>query len=50
MTQQQIDRQIEAIRIVGAEVLKSKEASRQFLINIGVIKQRKKRKPSAKNK
>jgi len=50
MTQEQIQRQIEVIRLAAAEALKSKQASRQFLINIGVIKQRKKRKPSAKNK
>jgi len=50
MTQEQIRRQIEAIRIIGAEVLKSKEASRQFLIDIGVIKEKKKRKASTKKK
>lgn len=50
MTQERIQRQIEVLEIVGAEVCKSKESARQFLIEAGIIKPRKKRKPSARKK
>jgi hypothetical protein len=50
MTQEQIQRQIEVIERVSAEVLKSKEASHQLLIDIGIIKGKKKVKSSNKKK
>lgn len=48
--QKKIQRKIENIKRVGAEVLKSKEASRQFLIDIGVIKEKEKRKTPPKKR
>ena len=50
MTQAQIDRQIEVLRKVSAEILKSKEASRQFLIDAGIIEDKPKKKASKKKK
>jgi hypothetical protein len=50
MTQEQIEKQIEVIQRVSAEVRKSKEATRQLLIDIGIIKERKRKKSPAKKK
>ena len=41
MTQVAINTQIEAIRIVTKEALKTKESARQFLIDAGIIKEKK---------
>ena len=38
MTQKAINEQLEAIKRVSEEVLKSKESARQFLIDAGIIK------------
>lgn len=48
MTQSDIQKLHDAIDRVGAEVLKSKEASRKFLIDAGIIKDTK--KPTHKKK
>ncbi len=50
MTQAEIQHQIELIRKVSAEVLKSKESARQFLIDAGIIKDDKKVRPLIKKK
>ena len=42
MTQAEIQRQIEVIRLATAEAMKSKESARQFLIDAGIIKDEKK--------
>ena len=44
MTQAAIQQQIEAIRQASAEALKSKETARQFLIDAGIIKDKKSEK------
>ncbi|HMH20293.1 MAG TPA: hypothetical protein VK563_00885 [Puia sp.] len=49
MTQEFIQRQIEIIQKAGAEACKSKESARQFLIDAGIIKD-KKRKTSPNKK
>ncbi|MBN9385115.1 MAG: hypothetical protein J0H74_30445 [Chitinophagaceae bacterium] len=41
---------IDAIKRASAEACKSKESARQFLIDAGIIKEKKKRKVSAKKK
>jgi len=46
MTQEQIERQIEVIRRVSAEVRKSPESARQFLIDAGIIREKKRTKSS----
>jgi len=48
--QEKIQRQIEIIERVGNEVLKSKESARQFLIDAGIIKEKRKRKASSKRR
>ena len=51
MTQEAIQLQIEALERAGAELAKSPEASRQFLINIGLLKEKSpKRKKQAKHR
>lgn len=50
MTQEQIQRQIEIIREVSVEVRKSKESARQFLIDAGIIEDKKKKKTATKKK
>jgi hypothetical protein len=40
--EEHIQKMLDAIKRVGDEVLKSKEASRQFLIDAGIIKDNKK--------
>ncbi|MBS1563551.1 MAG: hypothetical protein JST39_04145 [Bacteroidetes bacterium] len=49
MTQEAIQKQIEIIQRVSAEVLKSKESSRQFLIDAGIIKAGKKKRRRLRN-
>jgi hypothetical protein len=46
MTQERIQRQIEVLEIVTAEICKSKESAHRFLVEAGIVKERKKRKPS----
>jgi hypothetical protein len=43
-----IDETVEAIKAATAEALKSKKASRQFLIDAGIIPDRKKSKATKK--
>jgi hypothetical protein len=50
MTQAQIDQQIEIIRAATAKALVSKEASREFLINAGIIRDKPKKRASKKKK
>ena len=50
MTQEQIQRQIEILELFGAEVSKSKEATLQLLIDVGIIKEKKKRIKSSQKK
>jgi len=50
MTQEQIERQIEVIRLAGAEACKSKESARQFLIDAGIIREKKKKSSTTKKK
>jgi hypothetical protein len=50
MTQAQIDEQIQIIREVSAEALKSKEASRKFLIDAGIIQDKPPKKKAPKKK
>ena len=40
MTDQEIQKALDAIKRVGDEALKSKEASRQFLIDAGITQRR----------
>lgn len=44
MTQERIQRQIEVLEIVTAEICKSKESAHKFLVDAGIVKPRKKRK------
>ncbi|HTE34704.1 MAG TPA: hypothetical protein VK666_30200 [Chryseolinea sp.] len=44
MTQITVEQQIEAIKKVTAEALKSKESARQFLIDAGIIEDKKPKK------
>lgn len=44
MTQEAIQLQIEALERAGAELAKNPELGRQFLINIGLIKEKTPRK------
>lgn len=48
--QEKIQRQIEIIELVGTEILKSKESARQFLIDAGIIKEKRKRKPPSQKR
>jgi hypothetical protein len=50
MTQAQIEKQIQVIHEATAEALKSKESSRQFLIDMGLIKSKPQKKITRKNK
>jgi hypothetical protein len=50
MTDQEIQKALDAIKRVGDEALKSKEASRQFLIDAGIIKDAKKTTDKKKTK
>jgi hypothetical protein len=50
MTQAQIQRQIEVIHEATAEALKSPESTRQFLIEVGLIKDKPQKKNNQKNK
>ena len=48
--QEKTQRQIEAMRLVAAKICKSRESAHQFLIDAGIIKERKKRKSSETKK
>ncbi|WP_188931975.1 hypothetical protein [Puia dinghuensis] len=50
MTQEQRDRQIQVLREVGEELRGNREASRQFLIDAGIILPDKKIKKAKKKK
>ena len=48
MTRAEIQEQLDATKRVGDQVLKSKEASLQFLIDAGIVKKKRIKKPSKK--
>jgi len=50
MTEEQIQRQIEIIHAATEKALRSPEASRQFLIEAGIIQPDKKKKKRAEKK
>jgi hypothetical protein len=50
MTQEEIQQQIDDIILVSREVNKSKETARQFLIDAGIIKDKKKANSGSKKK
>ena len=50
MTDQAFKKQIDDIRRVTAEVVKSRESARKFLLDHGIIKQHKLSKTSSKEK
>jgi hypothetical protein len=50
MTEEEIQQQIDDIILVSREVNKSKETARQFLIDAGIIKDKKKAKSGSKKK
>jgi hypothetical protein len=50
MTQEAIQKQIEIIREVSKEVRKDKETARQFLIDAGIIEEKRKKQTAAKKK
>jgi hypothetical protein len=50
MTEEEIQQQIDDIILVSREVNKSKATARQFLIDAGIIKDKKKAKSGSKKK
>ncbi|HLZ87086.1 MAG TPA: hypothetical protein VKQ52_07600 [Puia sp.] len=50
MTEEQIAYQIQVLKEVGQEIRRSKKASRQFLIDAGIIEDKKKKKQAQKKK